>query len=95
MCVRSRITPEFRETHTDSLETDGASVISPVARPAEDGRALITESVAQQPPALTAVGVTWFPGNLGTHPHDRQLTVLLAIEWISILVRFVVWTRWQ
>lgn len=44
-------------------ETDGSSVISPVAGPAEEGRALITESVAQQPPSLMTVGG---PGSLAT-----------------------------
>lgn len=70
-------------------------MFSHAARPAELGRVLINESVAQQPPTLMTVGGTWFPGNPEPHPHDRQLTGLLAIEWVPILAQSVVWTRWQ
>lgn len=63
MYARPRITPGFRETHKGAPEGSGSLVISPVARPVEEGRVLITESVAQQPPSLMTVGG---PGSLAT-----------------------------
>lgn len=64
-------------------------MISPVTWPAEEYRRLVTESVVQQHFSLSCGG-TWFPGNLGAHRHDRQLTGLLTSQRISILVLFVV-----
>lgn len=69
-------------------------MIGPVARPAEKSRVLMTESVAQQSPTLIWGGGAdcggRFSGNLESHPHDRQLTGLLAVEQVSILAHSVV-----
>lgn len=45
-------------------------MISPVARPVEEGRVLATESVAQQPPIVITVGdlVPW--QHVGTSPRS-------------------------
>lgn len=73
------------------------SLISQVARPAEEGKVLIAESVAQLQ-RLWGEGGGWVPHQSSLtdiHPHDLQLTVPLAVERVSILVRFAVWTRCQ
>lgn len=55
----------------------------------------MTESVAQQPSTLIgggggAGGGGRFSSDLESHPHDRQLTVLLAFEQVSIFAHSVV-----